>query len=274
MRDQYLLYIDILGFTDLVTQSPERVEEVYRVIASLHAHDHPDFATIVFSDTVLVHCAAELRTKHDHEYVVMYLCEFAQDLLDRLVGRDIAFRAVLTYGAFDHYRLNDVPCFFGPALIKAHLAEKEIKATGLYIDTASNRHNRIFPSVPLNEEWSFVFVTQQLTEFEDTWRGSVPLPNILVHDADFGWFVGPEVVHLQEVFTKAQQHPVDSVRAKYRRTWEFYEQRYPRTVRSLMSADFQLEALSAHFDWAEVRRRIATEDYSWASVRRSVDPKP
>ena len=105
MRDEYLLYIDILGFTELAESSSDRVEDLYRVIASLNVHEHPDFATIVFSDTILVHCATNVRSEDSRRYVVMYLCEFAQDLLVRLCGRGVTFRAVLTYGAFEHYYL-------------------------------------------------------------------------------------------------------------------------------------------------------------------------
>lgn len=185
MRNQYLLYIDILGFEEMVAKAPDRVDDVFRIIASLNAHRHPDFSTIVFSDTILVHSAAVPRSEHDHDYIVMYLCEFAQDLLRRLVGREIAFRAVITMGEFDHYLLNDVAYFYGQALLGAYKAEKKIKCTGLFIDGVCNRRNRIFPTASYDDDWHFVFLTQRLTELEDVYEGELPLDDRLVADTDF-----------------------------------------------------------------------------------------
>ena len=36
MKRRYLLYIDILGFEELVA-NPERVDDLYAIVASLHA---------------------------------------------------------------------------------------------------------------------------------------------------------------------------------------------------------------------------------------------
>jgi len=44
MPEKYLLYIDILGFREMARASPDRVRELYQVIASLNVHRHPDFA--------------------------------------------------------------------------------------------------------------------------------------------------------------------------------------------------------------------------------------
>jgi hypothetical protein len=55
MPDKYLLYIDILGFSDLVQNDPHQIERIYGVLDSLNVHRHDVFRTIVFSDTVLVY---------------------------------------------------------------------------------------------------------------------------------------------------------------------------------------------------------------------------
>lgn len=274
MQDQYLLYIDILGFSDLARDQPDLVDDLYRRIASLNAHKHPDFATIVFSDTVLVHCPVTLRTGHGHSHVVMYMCEFAQDLMHRLAGRNIAFRSVLTFGAFEHYHLNAVPCFFGPALIRAYKAEKAIKATGLYIDNESNRFNHIFSTARLDDDWSFVFLTQHMNEWEDTWQGRVPLDDLTAIETDVLWFLGPEILHLEQIYRHAQSHSVEAVRLKYQRTWEFYTARYPQATSTLVGTDFKLEAINRTFPWDKLRERVATENYLWASTKVMVVPKP
>ncbi|MGH9654682.1 MAG: hypothetical protein ACRD6B_14600 [Bryobacteraceae bacterium] len=62
------------------------------------------------------------RSLEDVRYMVMFLCEFAQDLLYRLIGRDIHFRAYITCADFAHYALENVKdVFYGEALIEAYL---------------------------------------------------------------------------------------------------------------------------------------------------------
>ena len=78
MIHRYLLYIDILGFSDLVAAGSPRVHDLYEVIASLNVHRHSAFRAIVFSDTVLVYNTVGGDTKADRESIVMFLCEFSQ----------------------------------------------------------------------------------------------------------------------------------------------------------------------------------------------------
>jgi hypothetical protein len=274
LPDKYLLYIDILGFRELVRADPARVTDLYQVVASLNAHRHESFATIVFSDTILVYNLAEVTTEHDREYAVMYLCEFAQDLLHRLVGRSVTFRAVLTSGSFEHYYLDKVPCFFGTALIDAYEAEKAIKAIGLFMHRSCLPHNRIFPTRAIDglASWSFVFLTQQMTEFENLWQGELPLPAIAAIDMDMGWFLGPEILYLAFLFEQAKTHPDPLVRAKYQTTWFYYSQQYPLSTKSLVAADFDLSAVSPEFPWERLRAGLS-ESYARASRRRTIRPR-
>src|SRR4051812_2952444 len=98
MTDKYLLYIDFLGFADLVKSNPAEIEKLYSIINSLNVHQHNTFKTIVFSDTILVYNIHDPKNKFEHEYLVMYACEFVNDLLYRLTDKDRYFRAILTYG--------------------------------------------------------------------------------------------------------------------------------------------------------------------------------
>lgn len=93
---KYLLYIDILGFTDLVQSHNSKIEYLYKVIDSLNVHQHDAFETIVFSDTILVFNKVAPTTEHEHQYLVMYSCEFAQDLFYRCVSLGIQFRAIFS----------------------------------------------------------------------------------------------------------------------------------------------------------------------------------
>jgi hypothetical protein len=104
-EERFLLYIDILNFSNLVAQKG-KVEELYEIINKLHVHRHDVFTTIIFSDTILVYNKSHARGLEDVRYLVMYLCEFAQDLFYRLIGRDIHFRAYITCADFAHYPME------------------------------------------------------------------------------------------------------------------------------------------------------------------------
>lgn len=175
---RYLLYIDILGFSDLVTGNSPKVHDLYEVIASLNVHKHPSFQAIVFSDTVLVYNTHRPVTDHDRHYLVMYLCEFAQDLQYRLTGRGIVFRAVLVHGDFMHYELNSVPCFFGAALIDAYRSEKQIPAIGLFMERSLVPDSDIFRTAAFNDTYNFVFITQTLDTIEGEHGGLFPVDSV------------------------------------------------------------------------------------------------
>src|ERR1700733_13525676 len=167
MNDHYLLYIDVLGFRELVESAPERVDELFQIVASLNVHGHGDFAAIAFSDTILIHNVATPASKHDRQYAVMYQCEFFRDLVHRVAGRGFSFRAILTYGPFHLYRLNDVSYFYGLALNRAYDKEKHLQVTGLLMDDHCHNFSNIFSSRPFGDGWHYVFVTQAMDTWED-----------------------------------------------------------------------------------------------------------
>ena len=265
LDDYYLLYIDVLGFAGLVDQSPVRVDDLFEIVASLNVHDHPSFSAIVFSDTILVHNVIQPSSDHDRGYFVMYQCEFYQDLIHRLAGRDVWLRGVLTYGPFQHYQLNGTPYFYGQALNRAYRADKSLGLTGLVIDDYCRAYSHIFSSRPLAQGWHYVFVTQGLDEFEDLYRGTIPLPRIAIEE--LGWQLGPELEMLASSLRQSKSHPDRRVREKHSETLRLYRSRYPKTFATLEHLEFRMEAVSDCFEWSRVREQMR-EDYSLASERR------
>lgn len=131
MEDRLFLYIDILGFSELVSKSSE-VMQLYNIIDRLNVFEHePHFKCLVFSDTILVYSEPNWPRNSS---LIMWMCEFAQDLFYRLIGRNIHFRAILTSGEFRHSKMKHIDAFFGEALVKAYQDEKEIVCMGLFID--------------------------------------------------------------------------------------------------------------------------------------------
>lgn len=263
MPNRYLLYIDVLGFSELVQKGYARVNDLYEVVASLNVHKHPAFRAIVFSDTILVYNVVSSKRRQDRSYLLMYLCEFAQDLLHRLAGRGIVFRAVLVQGEFTHYQLNSIPCFFGPALIDAYRSEKGIKAIGLFMDRALLKDSDIFRTMPFTERFSFVFLTQSLETIEHQYGADFPIDAWLLEETDLIWQLTPELLLLKYIYEGRYSNLTEDVCLRYANTWHLFKQQYPRTTQHLEHTNFDFDKISPRAIWAKVLQRFP-EDYSWA----------
>jgi hypothetical protein len=174
-RARFLLYIDILGFSEMSRADPAKIERIYSIIDSLNAHSHRAFKTIVFSDTILVYNPDLARTNEEKDYLVWYLIEFAEDLHHRLTGQNVFFRAVLTAGDFSHYKLSNIDCFYGSAPVNAYLREKKIPSIGLFIDAACNTHNRYFRVQPFENDLYFVYLNRSLETLNEYSAQTFPL---------------------------------------------------------------------------------------------------
>ncbi len=228
MSDRFLLYIDILGFSDLVENHPLKIERLYDVIDTLNVHQHEAFTTLVFSDTIVVYNKADPRSPEDHSYLVMYSCEFAQDLQYRLVGSNIYFRAFLTYGPFAHRRRAHVESFYGRALVDAYRRERAIQAVGLFMDDICNGYNKIFPTTPYDSGVSFVYLNQPLERLQRLTGGMLPAPPLEEEFTDLLW----DLQYLYDVYEQ-MRHPEPAIRMKYLSTWELLRQRYPQLLQGL-----------------------------------------
>jgi hypothetical protein len=254
--DRYFLYIDILGFADLVRNAPERVDDLYRIISSLNVLRHQSFGTIVFSDTILVYPKFERGVGQQADsYFVMYLCEFAQDLMHRLRNKDIYFRAILTQGQFTHYVVNKVPCFYGPALIDAYQSEKQIKAVGLFMDRRCTSRSDVFRSRPFNDRYDFVYLWQSLEEFEPYGINPFPFPDAsLFSDLDLQWRLAEDVLMLLNVARKRSDAD-PNISMKHANTWELLRSRYPKILDQLEDANFHPRVFCPKLDWTESIKR-------------------
>ncbi|PUB12026.1 hypothetical protein [Yoonia sediminilitoris] len=108
MTERFLLYIDLLGFSDIVHSKSDLLPDLFRILDKSNAHKHGDFSVIQFSDTLLVYNVPEVTSEHDRSYVAMYLCEFAQEIQYMLLGRDVYLRGLVTCGQFDDIARNTI----------------------------------------------------------------------------------------------------------------------------------------------------------------------
>lgn len=249
MTDRFLLYIDILGFTDMVRKEPRKVARIYSILDSLNVHKHNSFKTIVFSDTILVYNIEPACNDAIREDLVWYLTEFAEDLHHRLTGQDIYFRAALVAGDFSHYDLKNVECFYGTALISAYLAEKDIPSLGLFMDQECAKHNRYFRLAPFNADYSFVYLNRSLEKLNEYAGGRFPVKDYQMHVGDIAPYATWHIRFLKDIYNQMRNHPAPHVRTKFLSAWDFYKQRYPEMLGLLEANDFSAHSLGRAPDW-------------------------
>lgn len=258
LMDRYFLYIDILGFADLVLKHPERVKDLYEIVSTLNVHKHESFGTIVFSDTILVYPKIERNVGRQADaYFVMYLCEFAQDLLYRLANRNIWFRAILTQGKFTHYLINDIPCYYGPALVEAHLADKNcnLDAVGLFMDRRCTERSTVFHSTSFNDRYDFVYLWQSLDDFEPNGFSSFPFEDALdVSEADLQWKLAQDALMLGNI-SQSRSATNPRVARKHENTWNLLHARYGKILDELEANNFNPSIFCPKCDWTAAIER-------------------
>jgi hypothetical protein len=257
MDDKLLLYIDLLGFSDMADQ-PDRVEKLYAIIDSLNVHNHDAFETIVFSDTVLVYNKVEPRSLEDTKVTVMFLCEFAQDLLYRLIGKDIYFRAYLTYGEFEHKSLTHIDSFYGPALVRAYQRSNEIQCIGLFMDNMLVPYSDIFETKFFNDSCYHVAITQNLGHLSYAAKAYPLHPDLLV-ETDLLYLVSYDITFLKNIYTHMNGDAFSQrIKRKYVNTWRVLKRHFPVLLRTLEKAQFNPRAL-CDVDWSDAMQRVGTD---------------
>jgi hypothetical protein len=186
MLAKYLLYIDMLGFSDLIRER-EAVPQLYETINSLNVHRHDAFKAIVFSDTLLVYNVRTAVNQHDRHYYVMFLCEFAKDLFYRLIGIDLHFRAYLTLGDFNIREFDNLTAFYGEALIEAYKREKQIESTGLFIENGILSDCDIFHYEKYDDACSYVYLMQSLDSITFPDNSTYPIDPVLIFGVGAEW---------------------------------------------------------------------------------------
>jgi hypothetical protein len=278
MKKHFVLYLDILGFSELMN-TPERALEILRIIDTLNVHGHNSFEVIFFSDTLLVFNKFEIKSEADSKYAVMFLCEFAQDLLFRSLGKDYFFRGIVTYGEFHHERMTNLDAFFGPATRDAHKAEKELKAVGLFIDNYCLQFSSVFHARRYNEGFSFVFLTQAIsglhfhhnspannagsTQKSDEDAGvAFPLDWILVFAGGLENVLTKECSFLRSIGCAMKTQIDEPIRRKYETTWGLYTDQYPTFMKAFVDAGMQPDFISQG-DWSEAKASLQDWESQW-----------
>ena len=254
MDKKYLLYIDILGFTELVKKNPAKISALYAAMDRLNVHKHYAFTTIVFSDTILVFNKVDPGNEDEHRYIVMYACEFARDLLMWCINLDIHFRAILLYGDFLYREMENIQSYYGNALIDAFTKEKEIVGMGLFISKNLLSRNKQFKTVSFDADYDFVFLTTLLNEVMFHSQGVLPMDRSLFDKSWTFTDLWREVELLKNLKKNIEIQTDSRIRAKYIQTFHLYKQRYGDLINQLEASDFDMKVFNGDVNWADVLR--------------------
>lgn len=260
MAKRLFLYIDILGFKELIHAGGSQVADLYQIVDDLRVHKRQDFTTIVFSDTILVY-GHDGWLEHPHQGV-MWLIEFAQDLFYRLIVKDLHFRAYVTVGDFEHQKLSNIEAYYGEALVQCYEREKAINCTGVFLDAQLEPYCNIFQLSKFDDESYFVHVLQRLDQVSFPYE-HYPNPGYDLSATDMQWWAAYHFHYLKNIWTHANDPALPpKVRAKYETAWRMIGTLHPGLLRRLVEVNFDLARVIT-INWTEPLRRIGTDDGAW-----------
>lgn len=262
MQPRMFLYIDLLGFSDMI-KSGYPVGDIYAHIDALNVHRDKDFTCIVFSDTILVY-GKEFWSENKRQ-AVMWLAEFAQDLFYRLIPLNKNFRAFIAEGEFEHTKMKNIEAYYGKALVDCYEAEKQVNAMGVFLDRDLVCYSDIFRTTVYNDECSFIHVMQALgtLDLSSTIFGPLedltfPFPGGLIDGWEFR--IAYEVRYLQNIYRGSLDDSAGpKVKQKFANTLELIRTRHPLLVHTLIEKNFDLSELAIGVDWSDWNGRIGTE---------------
>ena len=255
--DKYLLYIDILGFRQLVEQGQDQeVRSILAQVAGMHVHKDRYFPVIMFSDTILIYNGWRCNGIEQHSQAVSFLCEFSQDLFQRLVPINTHFRAIIKRGSFNHEEINGKEFFFGKALIECYDAEKDLPITGLFIDRSIAGLNRFYQMGEWDDNFAFAYLTKSVD--------CLSLYGIVSPISDYGLLDGAiplpyefrdELLYLSNVYSLMTSHPSSRVREKHTNTWNMYQRKYGKSLDFILASNFNPSTIAPGYNWAELDDR-------------------
>lgn len=256
MKNRFLLYTDLLGFSNLVQNRNEVLPDIFNALDRSNVHTHPgSFGVIQFSDTIIVYNEYDTVTTEDMKYCVMFLCEFAQEIQLRLLGRDVYIRSFITYGPFEdtgpppNEDYKHIRAIWGESVICAYNTEKSIQAIGLFVD------NNIKPLLLEDLFEPHLYDTQNLIWFVDTAK---MLRDQFFDGSDFSYaklnvessgteeLLAYDLFYLRCLYNNSHDLELPpQVRTKYLYTWEVYRQKYQGLCNALEDASFDFDKVLA-----------------------------
>lgn len=229
------LYIDILGFSQMVRGHSAKIPQVFEIIDELSVHEHYDFHAIVFSDTIIVYNKNENKPSH---YYVTYLIEFAQQLFYRLLSIGVYFRGLITYGEFEFHEHDNIQAYWGNALIDTYTDESNIEGFGLFIRKDISKDILIFEKMSVSVNYDFVFLCQSYMNLYKRVHGELPISLDLLTETDEFDRIGDDLKFFREISFLKEHHTNEKIKEKYRTVYSWYKERTPKFFKSFEEQGF------------------------------------
>lgn len=225
------LYIDILGFSNMVKEHSPKISQIFDIINGLSVHDHYSFRTIVFSDTIIVYNENNDMPNH---YYVTYLIEFAQQLFYRLLSIGVYYRGFITYGDFEFQKLPNIQAYWGNALIETYEDDNKkdennrIKGFGLFVRRDLSDDIVILDKIPVGEKYNFVFLCQSYINLYKKVNGILPVDINLLTETDEFDRIDEDLAFFREIAFLKENHPCETIREKYQTVYDWYNRKTPK----------------------------------------------
>lgn len=249
--ERFLLYIDILGFSQLVTNNPEKIEKIFEKVNSLDVHGHCDFQTICFSDTIVVFNKITAESDHDKELIIMFMEDFVKELLFKMFDIGVSFRAIITSGDFNYYKLKNIDYYYGSPLIDAYLGEKDINGVGLFIDKNLVKFSKFYRFCNYNKSFDFVFILQSLAILKK-FDSNIPIDRGLLESYCDLPVLRHEVNILKHYYDHMTNNDIPKIRSKYLQTYKFYNDFLPFICDCLEKSNFSLKIFCEKINWESI----------------------
>ena len=221
--EKAFLYVDILGFTDLVNNHSEKIKEIFSIIDGLNIHDKDNLKVIVFSDTILVFT---MRESLKINYFVRDMVTYTQELFYKLSSIGVFFKAVLTFGEFSFTVMKNIQAYHGKALVETYFDTNSLEGFGLYISNEMASWILGFDSIKLTEKYSYVLLCHSIINLYKETKGILPVsPKLLDKPDEYCDYctLDNDLKFLKTISEIKSNFPVEKVRKKYEFVFNIYK---------------------------------------------------
>lgn len=245
-NEKFLLYIDLLGFSDYVENNHHAMGSLFKQINQLSSFQDEHFKTIVFSDTILVFNILDYK---EDEFFILRFIEIVKELLHTTRTIGLQFRALVTKGQFIYEQHSNIESYYGMALINSYKKEKNIQGMGLFIDKKISLNT--IPHADFDDDFNFVYLFRELELFEKNNTLKIPI------DASSYLNKGGKNLSIASTYLCHLHLGIlgsvnSSIRVKYLQTYELYRNRYPDLIAFLENNSFQYNLISPNVDWDDL----------------------
>ena len=238
------IYIDILGFENLVRKNPTKVDNIFEIFDSLKVYKNFALQTVVFSDTILIFNKDESLST---DYYCTYLVEYTQELFYRLSAINIYFKGILTFGEFNFSQMTNFQAYYGLAFIEAYKDEKTLEGFGLYVNKNLSNEIVVFDKIPFTEKYEFILLCQSLKNLYSTTKGVLPVTINILSETDDYYRIDEDLRFFREIEYLKQNHPVEEVKSKYQKVYDIYKTELPLFFKTFEQEGFLTFAINTNY---------------------------